>query len=292
MTGENWKVLRTFGDEGFELDVSSKLHEFEGRAARELYGDGTMNGIDWAGLGDHYDLPKRARANKERIVVITNPDAILSGGKLSGEFVTFYDVANFKGPNCPFLYATIGGVTRTKDNQILVGVRGGDPTPERVMKYASGLFGIAPGGLVTFNEGSKNPIRETIGHEFPEEIGDFEFTYEGMAGAFEAYRPGPPGTKFVCMLSTDATLEQIQETNRRSNDLRARLERDGASMEEIALELKERNLPSDAWEFKTILGIQDNSQSIEDFVNAQPNSFGAATGSGPLMTYVARLDDL
>ena len=77
--------------------------------------------------------------------------------------VTFYDVLASRSGQIPEgsinNLATLG-VIKTKDNKIMMGIRGGEVTPERVKKFASGLYGMPPAGSVTFKtKYDKNPIQ-------------------------------------------------------------------------------------------------------------------------------------
>ena len=175
----------------------------------------------------------------------------------------------------------------TKDNQIVLGVRGGEVTPERVQQYASGLYGCAPGGSVTFREQYRvDPITDTIANEFREELGNFEIKDSKVIGVFEAYRPGPTGIKFVGEVKTDATLEQIQDYNVRANKLEDELKLKGASRKEIDAELERANLPMDSWEHFSLRGIPTSEEAIEKVLKEETNRF-SGIGAGALMIFKA-----
>ena len=158
-------------------------------------------------------------------------------------------------------------------------------TLERIDRFASGLYGTPPAGGVKFKESYKiDPLTDTIVDEFEEEIGDFGIVSKRLLGAFEAYKPGPTGIKFVSTIETDATIRQIKETNNDSNNLYNRLKTKGASHQEIEEEFKQKRLPVDGWEHNGVFGIPNDDYVIKKFIETQPQNF-AGISDGALRLY-------
>ena len=283
MSEDMYRPIKCFSDEEPTFSVTDKVADFEGRAPEEAY----ASEINWEKLAEHYDIPERQLGWKEKVLNLKNPEALESEQPhLEGNWVTSYDIRAYrKGKIDIFPLAAIG-VLKTKDNQIVFGVRGGEITPDRKLTIGAGLYGCPPAGSVTFHPKYEHgPIKDTLVAEFSEEIGNFDITDQRLIGVFEAYPPGPKGIKFVASLETDATLEQIQQENAEANQLRQRLLDNGASAADAANALREKGLPADAWEHSVLLGVRNDIQSIETLVRSQPQSF-AGIGAGALMTYI------
>ena len=95
----------------------------------------------------------------------------------------------------------------------------------------------------------------------------------------------PPFTErwkdlFYVTLKTDATVKQIQKTNRRANEEYKTLKTKGARKEEIEAELRRLELPIDCWESDPIRSIPNDQRSIEQVLEALHGSFiGPALGA-------------
>src|SRR3990167_6514408 len=167
------RVIRTFM-ENPQFEVENVLADFPRRANSDLYSPL----VKYDALTEFYGLPKNEF--REKVAVLANPTALEDNFvKYRINWVTSVDVraANARklGNVEPFFQLAAIGLTVTKDNQIVLGVRGGEVTPERVQQYASGLYGCAQGGSVTFREQYRvDPITDTIANEFREELGNFE----------------------------------------------------------------------------------------------------------------------
>src|SRR3989344_6333520 len=149
MESENYRIIKIFDDGVWSINLKNELHTFPGQAPENLYIDAQGNEkSNWDGLAGFYNIPTQQRNNKEKVLVITNPQTMAEEG-LNGKWLTSYDIFKFKGKDCPFNYGTLCGITTTKDNQVVFGLRSGEITPERTQKYASGLFGTVPTGLIT-----------------------------------------------------------------------------------------------------------------------------------------------
>jgi len=282
------KTIRIFS-ENPKFTVEDKLADFNGRPNSSLY----IPKVNYDELTQAYGLPKNDF--RERVAVLTNPqDLDVEDPNYKINWITSVDVraANARklGQVEPFFQLAAIGVTVTRDNQIVLGVRGGAVTPERIQQYASGLYGLAPGGSVTFNPNYKiDPIMDTLVNEFHEEIGCFKILNSKHIGIFEAYRPGPTGIKFVGDITTDATLEQIQQDNILANKLEEALKLKGAARKDIDEELREKLLPTDAWEHLHLIGIPNSSYAIRKMIESQPQSF-SGIGAGALELYAQYLD--
>ena len=281
------EIVKVFSENPM-FTVEDKLFNFQKRPDSSLY----LPKVDYDKLTEFYGLPKNDF--REQVAVLVNPEELTAKKpNYRINWITSVDVraANARkyfGDTEPFFQLAAGGITTTGDKQVLLGVRGGEITPERIQQYASGLWGLAPGGSVTFKpKYDTDPIIDTLRNEFREELGNFEITHCKPIGICNAYRPGPTGIKFFGEIRTDATLRQIQETNINGNKLWKNLKSKGAKKEEIEEEMKRMNLPIDAWEHNPLVGIPNDSDSIRAFL-AQPQIF-AGICVGPLELYLEYL---
>ncbi len=281
------RKICVFGDTKLVFTIDDTIVDFEKRPSTSLY----TPVVRYEDLFSHYGLiPSDFR---ERVANLTNPQTLenYAGEALNLNWVTSVDVLAARAGHIPvdsFFQLAAIGIVKTKDNQILVGVRGGEITPERIDRFASGLYGTPPGGSVKFQrEYHADPIIDTVMDEFREELGYFDITSQELLGAFEAFKPGPTGVKFVSNLTTDATLEQIQEVNTRANQQYEHLLKQGATKEEAAQELRNRNLPPDAWEHSSIIGVYNHPRAIRCLVETQPQ---AGIGAGALLLYAESID--
>jgi len=298
---ELYKVIRVFdendavgSDKAFSIE--DRTADFENRPDVGLY----VPEVNWQELAKVYGLKESSEGEK----ILNLSDLSVFGSRWDnfnfdiGEppaipvnWITSYEIKAFNkgyfGDKKQFLPVAVQGILKTREGQIVFGVRGGKITPETKETIGRGLYGVLPAGYVTFNP--VDPVIKAIRKEFQEEVGDFEITSEKIMGIFEAYRPGPMPISFVCSLSTDATFEQIFKRHKESNDLYQNLTEKGASKSEVARELRSKNLPPDAWEHSVLLSIQDDKKSIETLVNSQPQSF-TGIGAGALMTYADSLN--
>ena len=216
------RIIRLF-EEQPQFTVEDRLATFEGRRDKSLY----TPEVNYEGLFAAYGLePTNFR---EKVARLDNPQEIESpkGEPFKLNWATSVDILAARhgklGAGLLFTPAACG-VLKTRDNQIAIGLRGGKITPERRDIYGSGLMGASFGGSVAFKQAySPDPITETLRDEFAQEMGDFETCSRGLLGICEAYKPGPTGIKFVGLFETDATLQQLQEVNQRSNELYAKL---------------------------------------------------------------------
>lgn len=280
-----------FGREKPAFSIDDSVADFENRPDISLY----IPDVRYDDLFRHYGL--KPSDFRERVANLTNPADLenYDGKVLHLNWVTSVDVlasrAGYVLKGLFFQLAAIG-VVRTKDNHILVGIRGGEVTPERINRFASGLYGTPPGGSVKFQrEYNINPITDTIVSEFREELGDFNITSQELLGAFEAFKPGPTGVKFVSALSTDATLEDIQKVNTEANRLYNHSLEQGATKEDAGQELRKRRLPPDAWEHTEISGFPNMASDLAGIVNEKPEKF-SGIGAGALLLYSESISGL
>lgn len=284
------RLIRVFDEWRPVFKIIDRVADFEKRPPLNYY----FPVVQWQALADYCQLSEGNVVGswQERVANLRNPKVLKSKEtrELEIDWVTSYDIraarnGSFKS-DAFFQLAAIG-VVITRDNQILLGLRGGEPTPERKEKIGAGLLGALPGGSVTFKpEYKHDPIIDTVLEEFTDEIGDFKIVSksEEIIGVFEAFRPGPTGIKFVTCLTTDARLVQIQKINRRANHDYWRRINQGASHQDAARELKEAGLPPDAWEHFPIIGFPNDHDAVKRWLEIMPQSL-TGIGAGALMTY-------
>lgn len=282
------RIILEFGEEAPKFSIENNVQQFNGMAPRELY----FPEPNYPAMYMYYGLD--VKDFREKVANLMNPLALekYSGQVLNLNWITSADEMAARAGKIPkesFFQLAAIGVTKTKDNQIVVGIRGGAVTPERVDRFASGLYGTPPAGGVKFRESyTFDPIRDTIIDEFKEEIGDFEIVSKKLLGCFEAYKPGPTGIKFITAIETDATIYQIQKTNLDSNELYSQLRAKGASPCDIEFEFEQKKLPVDGWEHKPVFGIPDDDYVIRKFIETQPQNF-AGISDGALKLYANML---
>ena len=133
-----------------KFTVDDKLFDFQKRPDSNLY----LPRVDYDKLTEFYGLPKNDF--REKVAVLVNPEELTAEKpEYRINWITSVDVraANARkyfGDTEPFFQLAAGGITITKDNQILLGVRGGEITPERIQQYASGLWGVGSRGECYF----------------------------------------------------------------------------------------------------------------------------------------------
>lgn len=278
------KIIRLAEQGGLNFSVEDAVAEFSGRADLRCY----TPEPDYDSLTSFYGLtPSKFR---EKVASLINPEDLVREGiiNLKLNWVTSIDILAANKRIIPRSFSPVAaiGVVKTKDSCLLLGIRGGKITPERTRQFASGLYATVLGGSVKFKlKYEPDPVSNTLTEEFKEEIGDFEIGPTRLLGVFEAYEPGPIGIKFVGELVTDATFQQIQETNILANQLYSLLISKGAKRLDVIGEMKSKRLPPDAWENFPIIGIPNNSEAIKHFVITQYQSF-SGIGAGALELYL------
>lgn len=286
------RVIRTFSPgEKPAFDLEDTIHTFEGMAPREFYDDP----IQWDAIATHYQLQEKMgdwnfqKGSKEKVLNITNPEALKAGGTLKGNWVTLYDIfASRNGEVDGNAFNSIGtsGITATKDNHLVIGIRGGEHTPERVRKVGVGLYGSAPGGATSFEQSYEvDPITDTLIKEFKEELGGFDVINAYPIGVYEAFLPGPTGIKVAGVVETDATFKQLKEINTVANIHHTDLTTNGVPRGVVENYLRKIGLPPDAWEHSRLQEIPPDVKSIENFL-AQKEEHFTGGGAGALMTYL------
>ena len=193
-----YRFVRLFR-EAPSFTVTNQVAEFPKRPDIDFYEPEP----DYDGLAKRYGVEHKGFT--EKVANLTNPEDLKDGNELEINWVTSVDVlASRTGyfEENPFFQLAAIGIVRTGDRNVLVGVRGGDITPERVDRFASGLYGCPPGGSVLFEHdyGDTDPITHTLKEEMEEELGDFYIDGQRLLGVFEAFKPGPTGYKFVSVL--------------------------------------------------------------------------------------------
>jgi len=290
---ELFQIIRTFPGTEVEFSQEDTIADFSKRPGegKELY----IPEVQWEKLAEIYGLSGWQTEWLEKVINLTNPEALEEDGplNLNVNWATSYDIRatqnGFLESDAFYSLAAIG-VTITKDKQVVVGIRGGEITPERVETLAVGLYGLAPGGSVLFKpEYDHNPLVDTLIEEFRDEVGPFDIISNQLIGVFNAERPGPKGVKFVAAMHTDATLEQIQRLNRQANILYNTITGSGGTREDALEALKDSKFfPVDAWEHTSFIGVENSKQSIANIVNTMPQAF-SGIGAGALMTYAETL---
>lgn len=274
------RVIRVYREPP-RFDVVDELAEFVGRANTQFY----LPEVDYAGLYQAYG--EKPRDFREKVANLQNQDVLeqASDEPLRVNWVTSADVMAYRSGKVVINPLAAIGVVHTGDNQILVGVRGGEVTPERVQKFASGLYGCPPGGSVTFKPSYEgDPVIDTLVSEFASEVGNFDITRIRTIGVCEAFTPGPIGTKFIGVINTDAKLEQVQDRNLRARMFYEHWIKGGATKEQAQHEMLLNNMPIDAWEHELMVGLPFYADSIRKHVNSMPQAF-SGIGAGALMTY-------
>lgn len=287
----------TLFDDTPEFVLEDSVADFKGRPPENYYGP---DGINYDALFGWYHIDNPP-GWKEKVANLKNPEALKKGGDLVINWVTSPDIMASRdaakaqelfGTTEPFFQLAIMGVLETSDGYVCLGVRGGAVTPERVDRFASGLYGLPPGGSVTFNsKPKKDPLSDTLAEEFKEELGGRKlgFKSSGLLGFFNAYKPGPTGIKFVSYMRTRATLKQVQQVNREANDIYWAAINGGASGSDAKAEVSKKGLPPDAWEHSPIIGLPKNADDIRQLVKSQPQSF-PGIGAGGLELYAQYLE--
>jgi len=280
---EGYRIVRVFGptDPEPQFKLIDEVN-FEGMAPREFY----LPVPNTKEIAKHYGMIQPNWI--EKIANLKNPNVLEPATAISTEplpllelkvnWVTPPDVMAYRAGKIKIAPMTSVGICITKDNQLIVGLRGGELVPDAIEKYATGFYGTIPAGMTTWTR-TENPIKETIKHEFCEEIGFFEYEIGKMIGIVES-TGRLPNRNFYVTLKTDATLEQIQKVNRRANEEYKTLKTKGTKKEEIEAELRRLELPIDCWESDPIRSIPNDSASIEQVLEALRGSFiGPALGA-------------
>lgn len=294
MTQENtYNIIRLFGQDDPQpvFKISRVAHQAPGMAPPELY---TLPQYNAQGIANHYGIP--AGEWNEPILNLADPSRLLDPRQnlsarhadptINCDWVTALDVKAFRKGKIKISPLAAGGIVRTSDGYILLPVRGGDLSdPEKVQLFARGYYGLVPGGSIPLKDTypKNDPIADTLTHEFREEIGPFGCSVEGLVSIIDSIG-ALPGLKFVASIYTDATLAQVQRANLVSNQLRRSLTAIHAKPADITEELRQRNLPVDAWESDPLLGLPNDRHTIEQFVHAQRHGF-IGPSLGGLLTY-------
>ncbi len=276
---EGYKIVRVFGPTAPEPQFKA-IDEvnFKGMAPKEFY----LPIPNTQKMAEHYGISPPNWV--EKIANLQDPEVlekVVENGsslKLSVNWVTPSDVMAYRAGKIKIATLTSVGICITKDNQLLVGLRGGELVPESIDRYATGFYGTIPAGMTTWSE-SQNPVKETIKHEFRDEIGPFDYEIGEMIGIAKS-TGRLPNINFYVTLRTDATVDQIQNVNRRANAEYRNLKTKGVGKEEINAELRRLHLPIDCWESDPIRSIPNDKRSIEQVLEALPRSFiGPALGA-------------
>src|SRR3989344_8720904 len=242
---DRYTILRIFKkkDPLLKFNLINEPHQVEGMPPREFY----VPKVNPEKIAKHYGIPIGSWCD-EKIANIRNPDAINRLEPIDLNWVTPLDVKAYRQGKIKIDPIVVGCITITKDNQILIPLRGGELTEEGKKLYARGKVGLIPAGSVTWKqECIKDPLTDSITQEFTEEIGHFNYENLGLIGIIESISD-LPGIKFIFVIKIDATLNQIQEVNSKSINLRNLLNKKGIKHEDIEEELRNKNLPVDAWE--------------------------------------------
>ncbi|MBI1968331.1 hypothetical protein HYS49_00310 [Candidatus Woesearchaeota archaeon] len=247
---------------------------FEGMAPREFY----LPTPEPQKIAKHYGISPPDWV--EKIANLKDQKALESSSPLeiSVNWITPPDVMACRAGKIKIAPLQAVGITTTKDNKLMVGLRGGELVPEKIDAYARGFYGMIPGGTTTWNQ-TENPVKETLRREFGEEIGPFDCEIGKLIGIAES-TGRLPGINFYVLIKTDATGEQIQKVNRRANEEYRVLKEKKAKPAEIEAELRKLKLPVDCWESDPILSIPNDQKSIEQVLEALRGSFiGPALGA-------------
>src|SRR3989344_4222150 len=240
-----YSVLKVFkeDDPKPKFSIINEPHQADGMPPREFY----VPDIKTKNISDFYELPIGLWQG-EKIANLRNQESITKSETLEIDWVTPLDVKAFRQGKIKINPIVACCITITKDNQILIPFRGGELSEEGRKLYARGKVGLIPAGGITWKQKYlKDPITDAITQEFTEEIGHFNYEFLGLIGIIESISD-LPGIKFIFVIKIDATLNQIQEVNSKSINLRNLLNKKGIKHEDIEEELRNKNLPVDAWE--------------------------------------------
>ncbi len=281
MGTNDYKIVNIF-NEKVEFKIIDEPHQAKGMPSRGLY----FPEPNFGEIAKHYGL--KPGSWKEKIVNLKKPkDLVDVNPLLSCDWVTPLDVKAFRQGKIKICPLVACGIVLTKDNYLIINLRGGELTEEGRNLYGRGFFGLI-GGSVTWKEAYKNgPITDTIDNEFEGELGYFNHKPGKLIGVVDA-NGVLPGLKFISTIETDATFKQLDEANKKSNQLREELLGKGIGESEIKTELERKRLPVEAWESAMLIPIRNDKKAIENFINAQKNSF-VGSASGGLMIYAQTL---
>jgi len=287
------RIVHIFDDSvsRFSYRKIDEVIEFDGMAPMQFY----QGDVNFQAIHDHYGLSAGEGWN-EKVDALRNPEVFKNykGQDLEFGFVTDRDVIAARSDKIPrdsFFQLAAIGITRTLDDKIIVGIRGGDVTPDRIKKYASGLYVTPPAGSVSSKKVyDVDPISDTIVNEFYEEIGpNFNLVSQKPLGVFEAFTPGPTGVKVAFSIVTDANFADIRTVNKEANRVTNELKSSGANGEEIKNELLSRRLPTGGWEHDPLEPINNNPLAIRYFLESKADK-QCGIGQGALMLYADWLE--
>jgi len=248
---------------------------------------------DFVGIAKHYGFDGTGWSD-ERIVNLPDVQKDLDtefqdgGVCLHGNWITSLDVKAHRKGIVQLNPLGVIGVTKTKDHQLVIGLRGGELTPEGREIYGRGYLGAFPGGSASWKESYEHDVAiDTIVREAREEMGDVGVRVEGVVG-YVTNTGVIPSSNLVMRLGTDATLSQLQDINERSirtmNNLLEDYFGHGRSGD-ISKILMDAGLAPDAWENEVLFGIPKNPRKILFTIKALKDSFTGST-SGALDAYV------
>ena len=202
---EGYRTLYLFGP-GTPEPQFTVIDEvsFEGMAPREFY----LPIPEPKKIAEYYGISPPNWV--EKIANLKNPEALGSSTPLeiSVNWITPPDIMAYRAGKIKIAPLQAVGITTTKDNKLLIGLRGGELVPEKIDAYARGFYGMIPGGTTTWNQ-TENPIKETLRREFEEEIGLFDYEIGKLNGIAESMGR-LPGRNFYVLIKTNATGEQIK----------------------------------------------------------------------------------
>lgn len=245
--------------------------------------------IDWEGIAAHYAI--QADEWREKICTIIDPASLMTGLVEVG-WLTSYDIlALRKGKiSSPLANVAVMGLLLTSDNQIIIGLRGGDVTPETKLKFGRGLWNTVPAGQATWRPDYKYGLLEdTMSAEFSEEIGfsSSHIVEASQLGVYSVRDAILPGIKFAVRVQTDLTAEDIIEQHKRAitaldGHTTALLEK--KQKHEF---LRQAGYAPDAWEHSELRAIPNTRAGIN---KALKQFEWLESGQGVLQLHLASLD--
>ncbi|MBI5390568.1 hypothetical protein HZB02_03705 [Candidatus Woesearchaeota archaeon] len=290
-----FKHIWSFGDHAVPaVTLEDKLYRVGGMPDESLYAPQP----DYEGLFAHYYI--KPTDFREKVAVLADPRLLDSSAvpvSLPLQWVTSVDslAGRKRLLQDPIYPLSAVGILVTKDNQIVLGTRGGAVTEERRRMYAVGLLATPPGGSVKFKPyaaGIADPFTVTLVDELYEELGVFGLRSTCLLGLLDSFPPGPKGLKVVGVLHTDATFKQIVHKHGTALGIYEQLLSEGATRKNAKHELSAQKLPVDAWEHSSLIALPNNSLYIRRFLDAQtlPSAYNFATAcSGGLELYLQHL---
>lgn len=262
------RILRQFeNSNNFQLVVENQPHSFAGQAPASCYAEP----INWGGIAQHYGLvlDEAGQANREKVAhVVTTADDICRGHPVVIRWITSYDVVAYRQqrlPNVCLASASVSVITLTADDQLVLGLRGGELTMRGMQEFGRGRWAVVPSGHLSWKEECPTNLAAQIAvAEFRQELSSHGGLEVVPLGITEVDGPRFPGIKFVFLLRTHFTLRDLQEIHERAARVYHHHTECGDPLSEVKHTLRHRGLPVDVWEHDLLKGLSNTRAVIEE----------------------------